>query len=70
LEVGGEADMQDSNDHVLIEDDKTIINSDSLKKVQEKRRQRKDGMSDGVVKNAVKQFSLSMTSFEEDRREQ
>lgn len=62
--------MQDSNDHVLIEDDKTIINSDSLKKVQEKRRQRKDGMSDGVVKNAVKQFSLSMTSFEEDRREQ
>jgi hypothetical protein len=69
LEVEGADVMQVSDDHLLLEDGRTTTNVDSPEKVHEKKRQRKDRMSDGVVKNAVKQFSLSVSSSEEDRQE-
>ena len=43
---------------------------DSPEKIQEKKRQRKDGASIGAVKEVVKQLSLSASSLKEGRREQ
>ena len=43
---------------------------DSPEKIQEKKKQRKDGASIGTVKEVVKQLSLSASSLEEGHREQ